>query len=272
MSVYNCHKQQPQPWMSYISPNKIVYPGECCPALVTGNRCNVDSVEIIYGYLYNWYAATDARNIAASGWHVPTRNDFDVLGIYLGGSFWGDGSYSGYYFGYDNIDEALRSDNVDYWDTPTGTNTSGFNATGAGVRLAFWGYSEITLTNLIWLSEVTLGAFVPDGTPMLFYMYDNYDGFIVAPGNDSPEKNQGASIRLIKDTTTLTHGQEGTYTGNDGKVYRTICIGTQEWLADNLAETKFRTGDDIPEVTDNAVWAALTTAGMCAYNNDWSNV
>ena len=36
MSIYNCHRQQPQPWMSYISPKKIVYPGECCPALVTG--------------------------------------------------------------------------------------------------------------------------------------------------------------------------------------------------------------------------------------------
>jgi len=35
MSVIFCYKQQPQPWMSYISPNKIVYPGECCPALVT---------------------------------------------------------------------------------------------------------------------------------------------------------------------------------------------------------------------------------------------
>ena len=35
MSVYNCHKQQPQPWMSYISPNKITYKGDCCPVLVT---------------------------------------------------------------------------------------------------------------------------------------------------------------------------------------------------------------------------------------------
>ena len=35
MSIYNCHRQQPQPWMSYISPNKIVYPGKCCPALLT---------------------------------------------------------------------------------------------------------------------------------------------------------------------------------------------------------------------------------------------
>ena len=35
MSIYNCHKQQPQPWMSYISRNKITYSGDCCPALVT---------------------------------------------------------------------------------------------------------------------------------------------------------------------------------------------------------------------------------------------
>ena len=33
-----------------------------------------------------------------------------------------------------------------------------------------------------------------------------------------------------------------------------------------------RDGTDIPEVTDNAVWAALTTGAMCAYNNDWNNV
>ena len=77
---------------------------------------------------------------------------------------------------------------------------------------------------------------------------------------------------LIKDSNTLTDGEGGSYTRNDGKVYRTICIGTQEWLADNLAETKFRNGDDIPEVTDNGAWAALETAGMCAYDNDWGNV
>jgi len=35
MSIFNCHKQEPQPWMSYISRNKITYSGDCCPALVT---------------------------------------------------------------------------------------------------------------------------------------------------------------------------------------------------------------------------------------------
>ena len=82
----------------------------------------------------------------------------------------------------------------------------------------------------------------------------------------------GASIRLIKDSTTLSHGQTGTYTGNDGRVYQTICIGTQEWLSENLMETKYRNGDAIPEVTDNTAWAALATGARCAYNNTITNV
>jgi uncharacterized protein (TIGR02145 family) len=78
-------------------------------------------------------------------------------------------------------------------------------------------------------------------------------------------------VRLVKDTTTLSDGETGTYTGNDGKVYRTICIGTQEWLADNLAETKYRNNDSIPEVTDNTAWAGLSTGARCSYDNDPSN-
>ena len=35
MSIYNCHKQQPQPWMSYIASNKPCYDGGCCPVLIT---------------------------------------------------------------------------------------------------------------------------------------------------------------------------------------------------------------------------------------------
>ena len=85
-------------------------------------------------------------------------------------------------------------------------------------------------------------------------------------------KYVGYSVRPIKNLTTLSHGETGTYTGNDGKIYRTICIGTQEILADNLAETKYRDGSDIPIVTDNAAWAALTTGARCAYDNDINNV
>jgi hypothetical protein len=80
--------------------------------------------------------------------------------------------------------------------------------------------------------------------------------------------NYGYSIRLIKDSTTLTHGQTSSYIGNDGKGYNTICIGTQEWLSCNLAETKYRDGSNIPIISDSTQWAATGTGAICAYNND----
>ena len=37
--------------------------------------------------------------------------------------------------------------------------------------------------------------------------------------------------------------------------------------------TKFSLyGDSIPEVTDNSIWAGLTTGALCAYDNDWNYV
>ena len=32
-----------------------------------------------YGYLYNWYAATDLRKICPTGWHVPTDGEWTSL-------------------------------------------------------------------------------------------------------------------------------------------------------------------------------------------------
>ncbi|MBL7124293.1 MAG: hypothetical protein ISS14_05325 [Actinobacteria bacterium] len=37
-----------------------------------------------YGYLYNWYAVDDSRNIAPEGWHVPTDDEWTELTNYLG--------------------------------------------------------------------------------------------------------------------------------------------------------------------------------------------
>jgi len=45
-----------------------------------------------------------------------------------------------------------------------------------------------------------------------------------------------------------------------------------KYYKEYLAETKYRDGSLIPEVTDNTAWAALTTGALCAYDNDWNNV
>lgn len=54
----------------------------------------------------------------------------------------------------------------------------------------------------------------------------------------------------------------------DGNVYRTVKIGTQNWMQENLNTSHYRNGDLIPKVTDSATWAALTTGAYCYYNND----
>lgn len=46
---------------------------------------------------------------------------------------------------------------------------------------------------------------------------------------------------------------------------------TENWAFENFDGTTFRNGDPIPEVTDNAAWAALTTPAWCYYDNDPAN-
>jgi uncharacterized protein (TIGR02145 family) len=65
--------------------------------------------------------------------------------------------------------------------------------------------------------------------------------------------------------TNLTYG---TVTDVEGNVYKTVQIGTQTWMAENLKVTKYRNGESISNVTDNMIWYKLTDGAYCWYNND----
>lgn len=38
-----------------------------------------------YGKLYNWHAVNDPRGLAAKGWHIPSKKEFETLVLFLGG-------------------------------------------------------------------------------------------------------------------------------------------------------------------------------------------
>ena len=50
-----------------------------------------------------------------------------------------------------------------------------------------------------------------------------------------------------------------------------IKICDQIWMSKNLDVSKYRNGDDIPQVTAASVWKTLTTGAWCWYNNDSAN-
>ena len=232
------------------------------PYEITAPETIVTTYGIKYGYLYNWYAASEIDYlIAADGWHVPSSTEMLALRDYL-----------------DPVNNnpltnvaggLMKESGLIYWYTPNigADNSVGFNGRGAGKREGTLGTFTGLLGSCTFWNTRNNSA-TEGGAGALSYNDDNFYDAI----NSATLKSSGCSIRLIKDSTTLSDGEGGSYTGNDGKVYRTICIGTQEWLADNLAETKFRNGDAIPEVTDNATWSGLSTGALCAYNNDHNNV
>ena len=57
----------------------------------------------------------------------------------------------------------------------------------------------------------------------------------------------------------------------DGNSYKTIYIGTQQWMAENLKTTRYNNATTISNITTNTQWASLTTGAWSYYNNDATN-
>lgn len=190
-----------------------------------------------YGYLYNWYASGDVREITSIGWRVPSYADFSALITYTGNSAF-----------------ALKRPGTQFWFTNNGLDTYGFNAKGTGF-CSNNGFSSVKVWMVLRgsddLGDRTTDMELTDG------------GYLVTLPDNGSGKTSGLAVRVVRNTA-LPQGTIGTYIGNDGRHYPTIVIGNQEWTSECLIETRFRNGDIIPEIP-GPNWATLETPARCYY-------
>lgn len=244
--------------------------------IVNGSKTFSDSIltsiqcpEIKYGLLYNYYAATDTRKITSSDdWVVPEITDIETLLNYIDEFDVGLQQWP-------SAGGMLKEEGINHWLTPnTGaSNEFNFNLLGSGWRdgvVGDGGFYEINHSSYLHLLDT-----ITVNEELLCYTQTfKYNRAYTTPASYSI-LSDGHFIRLVYTGA----GTPTEYVGNDLKRYRIVQIGTQWWLADNLAETKYRNGDWITGYDggvytpiDNSTWAGLTTGALCAYNNDWNNV
>lgn len=136
--------------------------------------------------LYNWYAATDMREICPSGWRVPSTGDFSVLEVHLGMSTTEAYSWS---LGWRGIDEGaeLKQNSSTYPDWG-GNNMSGFSALPAGRRHPYGNFEFEGVKTIFWTTT-------PVGPHAFFRALRASDDKVQL---NTDHRTTGNSVRCIK--------------------------------------------------------------------------
>jgi uncharacterized protein (TIGR02145 family) len=149
-----------------------------------------------YGYLYNWYAVSDVRNICPTGWRVPSDSDWNKLVIFADPTA-------------DTLSTSLiQSDAAaiklmstsSLWSAPpvTGTDDYGFSILPGGARSPAHHFGEFvdeSIGSFYWTSTNDTSV-----TPPIAYFRTILDasGTSHSVIRSTEEYDGGGSIRCIK--------------------------------------------------------------------------
>lgn len=82
-----------------------------------------------------------------------------------------------------------------------------------------------------------------------------------------PEYQEKIRVAQADEKTSLTLN-DYIIDSRDKERYKTVKIGNQVWMVENLRTKKYNDGMDIQLVTDDKEWEGLTTPAYCWYKND----
>ena len=218
-----------QVWMAE-NLNYKVYPSYCFD--------NEESNCELYGRLYAWGAAMSA---CPSGWHLPSKDEFETLLSAVGGQ-----EFAG---------KKLKSS--EGWNGDgNGTDAYGFSALPACKSQISGSCDGIGYCTHFWSSTIADDV---EKNPYTMYLYHDKAKAFLASNWD---REEGYSVRCVKGTSSssvASSSSEDTESSSseeeprssvessssfeyidmedfrDGKVYKAICIpGSQCWMAENI--------------------------------------
>jgi uncharacterized protein (TIGR02145 family) len=139
---------------------------------------NIPDSSKTYGRLYNFYTILDSRNLAPTGWHVPTDAEWFTLINYLGSDSVAGGK--------------MKEKGTKHWQTPNegATNEIGFTGLPTGYRGTNGPFGQMGYFGYYWSSsEYDSGS--------ALYRFISFDSKDVASGR--VPKNVGSAVRCLKD-------------------------------------------------------------------------
>ena len=211
-----------------------------------GSHCydDVDSNCDKYGPLYDW---ATAKNVCPTDWRLPTKKEIETLLAAAGG-----GSTAGKVLksktGWPKDDDGFDGNGTDDYSfsaLPGGRWEDGGPYSGVGISAYFWSLTAYSESSA-------------------YYMYLGYENYVLGYTSDKAKidfnlKIHAFSVRCIKETASATPSSSSSVDlegwswdvpkelrlnpkieydsitdSRDGKVYKTVKIGEQTWMAENL--------------------------------------